>query len=84
MFNRLARSEFKQPVASYEFVGFDNNVGEVRGHFFHVVHLTTLSNMMNLGNEKERWYQIDQLPDDTVEHHRTTVIPMAVKNHLGF
>ncbi|MBI5404989.1 MAG: NUDIX hydrolase [Candidatus Kerfeldbacteria bacterium] len=83
MFDRLAKREYWTKVKSYRFVGFDNNQHEARGHFIHLVYLTELDVMSGHGTGKDQWFGIEQLPDGIVDHHRTTIIPMAVRKFRG-
>lgn len=74
MFERLARAEIGSEPSEWRFVGFDNNPTEARGHFLHLIYLVLLDD-----KGKGTWYPVNDLPPNTIEHHRTTVIPAAVK-----
>ncbi len=76
VFNRLAQGKNGVSVISRDFIGRDNNPGEVRGHFYHLVFLCEVDLSVDFGG---RWFSIDNLPETTLEHHREVVIPMAVK-----
>jgi len=75
MFERLAQTEIVSRLDKQVFVGFDNNTAEVRGHFLHLIYLVQFDGLPKRGG----WYPVKDLPLNTVEHHRTTVIPAAVK-----
>jgi ADP-ribose pyrophosphatase YjhB (NUDIX family) len=74
MFCRLTDTELDGMAPNWFFAGFDNNPAEARGHFFHLIFLARVDSQ-----EKGNWYPVESLPPNTIEHHRITVIPTAVK-----
>ncbi|MFH1366854.1 MAG: NUDIX domain-containing protein [Patescibacteria group bacterium] len=78
MFERLSRKEVNARLYGQKFIGFDNNTAEARGHFLHLIHLVQVDDPNN-----GSWHPINDLPKNTVEHHRTIVIPTAVKAFMG-
>ena len=79
VFNRLGKLEFKGSVFPKQLVGHYNNVHEQRGHFLSIIYLCETDGASGT------WHTVDSLPENTVDHHRNFVIPMAVKkfNDLG-
>ena len=71
---RLSESEFGAKIVSNAFTGRHNNPHEVRGHFLSLVYLCAIE-----GDTKGAWFPVDQLPRDTVSHHRNSIIPIAVE-----
>lgn len=72
--NRIGQSEFGCPVQVIEKVGWDDNPDEERGHCVHLIFLAE-----PVGEPKGKWFPVDALPSETVEHHRQVIIPMAVE-----
>ncbi len=75
VFRRLAESEFGtndlgQPVL----VGVFNNTTEERGHFYCPVYLCQIG-----ATSMGRWFRVDDLPANTVRHHREKIIPIALR-----
>lgn len=75
VFSRLEKSEIGIKITSKKFAFHFNNPKESRGHFFSLVYLCELSD----GDGRGKWFPIDQLPENIVEHHKTNVISAAVK-----
>lgn len=73
--DRLVVREFHVPIARSSYVD-EIFVDEVRGWFNNRIFVVILAGEPDGGG----WYPVDQLPDDTVDFHRSTVIPMAVKH----
>jgi hypothetical protein len=73
--SRLARNEYKVPVKNvtvlYE-TGFFYD--EARGWYWSVPCLVELESEPAVG----KWYPVDQLPENTVMHHRNDIIPAVV------
>ncbi|MFA5878100.1 MAG: NUDIX domain-containing protein [Candidatus Staskawiczbacteria bacterium] len=75
---RLAEGEFGANLVSPRFVANINpsaSEPEARGHFLSIVYLCTLEEKKAL---RGKWFSTDQLPEQTVEHHRTRIIPCAL------
>ena len=74
VFLRLAKREFGAGIRSATFVGC-HFYSEWRGWYQSLVYLVELD-----GESKDgRFFSVDELPSETVIHHRDTVIPMAVR-----
>lgn len=80
VFDRLAKKEFGANFLSREFV---TNVKwhESRGDVISMVYLCVLED--NNDALKGRWFPVDQLPEKTVECHRTKIIPAAVESFVA-
>ena len=75
---RLVKKEFCANLVSTRFVANINpsaSEPEARGHFLSIVYLCTLEKEEDL---RGKWFAADQLPKQTVEHHRTRIIPCAL------
>jgi len=72
--NRIGQGEFGCPVQVVERVGWDDNPDEERGHCVHLIFLAE-----PIGEPQGKWFPVDNLPPETVEHHRQVIIPMAVE-----
>lgn len=73
LFRRLEAAEAMVGIKNPRLVGHHNHRGEERGHFVALIFLVDAYE--GRGTE---WYPVDRLPTNMVEHHRTTVIPMAL------
>ena len=71
VFSRLEKKELGLAVVSKKFVSHFNNPHEPRGHFFSLVYLCTLEPNQGHGT----WFDISQLPENTIDYHKKTVIP---------
>ncbi len=69
---RLSEQEFSEKIISYRFIENFNYPAEERGHFFSLLHLCHLQESEGL---KGKWFPIHQLPEKTIEQHRSMVIP---------
>lgn len=76
LFRRLEQGEFECPIVSKRFIGNLNCPGGLRGHFFTPVYLVVIRE-----SEKSsgKWFSVDNLPHDTVDHHAERLIPFAVE-----
>ncbi len=79
VFLRLEKKEIGLNIVSKKFVFHFNNPKEVRGHFFSLVYFGILKEGEGLG----KWFSVDNLPLNTVAHHRDVMIPYAVKLFLS-
>lgn len=77
VFTRLVNREFGFSLLSKRFVANVNDPTEARGHFFSVVYLCTAEDGAGC-HAKGKWFPVNQLPEKTVRHHRTRIIPAAV------
>ena len=75
---RLAKNEPGCQMRIIKKVGWDDNPSEERGHCIHPIFLVEL-----IGKSKGKWFPVNNLPPETVEHHRQVIIPMAVEAFLG-
>lgn len=73
LFGRLERSESMVSIRNPRLVGHHNHQTEDRGHFMALIFLVDAEE--GLGT---KWYSVEDLPEPMVEHHRTTVIPIAL------
>ena len=71
VFERLADREFRGLVSSWRFVGEMNNPEEARGHFVSRIYLVVPEGEPKKGE----WFTVDDLPKNTVDHHRDSIIP---------
>ncbi len=74
VFARLERREFQVPVASFRQVG-DIWHQEERSWMHGLIYLVVLTQEPPVGH----WWDVEELPENIVSHHRETVIPKAVK-----
>ena len=74
--NRLNKKELKAEIISFDFVGNCEITEEVRGHFYDPVYLCQIK---QTPETKGTWFPIDSLPESTVNHHRDSIIPMAIE-----
>ncbi|MFA5061832.1 MAG: hypothetical protein WC526_01655 [Patescibacteria group bacterium] len=77
--NRLER-EFGTPIISFRYIGeyVDWKKGEIRGSGVSRIYLVHCDGSPR-EDERHDWYPVDQLPENTVEPHRTGIIPKAIK-----
>jgi len=73
VFRRLAKKESLDGLNPERFVENFNHPKEARGHFLSVIYLCTADGTAGT------WFAVDTLPENTVDHHRDHVIPIAVK-----
>lgn len=76
--NRLAKKEFGTKLVSTRFVTNINpslSEPEARGCFLSVVFLCVLEEKEGL---RGKWFPVDNLPENTVKHHRKRIIPCAL------
>lgn len=79
VFARLAKAkEFAGPIGNWRLVGLFINRTEERGTTNSVVFLVDIE-----PGDSGKWWPIDQLPQNTVCHHRDTIIPMALRYFTG-
>ena len=71
---RLAKNELGCQVRIVKKVSWDDNPHEERGHCIHLIFLVEL-----IGESRGKWFPINNLPPETVEHHRQVIIPMAAE-----
>ena len=73
--DRLNKNEFSGMMFPNQFVANVNNPNEKRGHFLSIVYLCQFR-----GDESDRgkWFDINNLPEITVYHHRSRIIPAAL------
>lgn len=77
---RLLNREYgTEQIGSAIPVGIVNNPLEKRGHFLSYTYL--IRNIME--EIKGRWFPVDQLPENTVDHHRDHIIPLAIEAYEG-
>lgn len=74
---RLAEREFKRPFVSSRYVD-DFFYEEERGWFLSKVFLVEIEDSPEV-DATAYWCPLDRLPDNLVKHHRTDVIPIALK-----
>ena len=74
---RLAKNELGCQARIVKKVGWDDNPHEERGHCIHPIFLVELT-----GESRGKWFSVNNLPPETVEHHRQVIIPMAVEAFL--
>src|SRR3989344_1171549 len=74
---RLAKNELGCRARIIKKVGWDDNPHEERGHCIHPIFLVELT-----GESRGKWFSVNNLPPETVEHHRQVIIPMAVEAFL--
>ena len=75
---RLAKREFGASLVSSRFVANLNPSKvdpEARGTFLSIVYLCVLEKKEGL---RGKWFLVNQLPENTVKHHRTRIIPCAL------
>ena len=71
---RIARDEFKCSIKVIKDAGWKDNPTEERGSCVHLVFL------VGIGEPKNgKWFPVNELPSETIEHHRHVVIPIAVE-----
>jgi ADP-ribose pyrophosphatase YjhB (NUDIX family) len=76
LFSRLAEHEFKTPIVARRLVEIYDLPNEARGHFKLHIYLINLQ----LGkNHAGNWFDVENLPDNTIWHHRDIVIPKAAE-----
>jgi len=73
IFERLSQKEFEAPITSWKFVSIYDMPKEARGHFKSQIYLVTVAE-----NHSGEWFDVNNLPANTVEHHVKTVIPTVV------
>lgn len=74
---RLAVREFKRPFVGWRYVD-DFFYGEERGWFLSKVYLVEIEGDPDV-DDGAYWCPVHDLPDNLVKHHRTDVIPIALK-----
>lgn len=74
LFLRLERSEAMTGIHNPRLVGHNNHLDEERGHFMALIFLVDAE-----AGPGTQWYPVNNLPEPMVEHHRTMVIPVALK-----
>lgn len=76
VFRRLEEKEIGLKIISKKFVMHFNNPKETRGHFFSLIYLCELEGG---ADGKGQWFFVDQLPENTVEHHKKILIPKVAQ-----
>lgn len=79
VFARLAKAEFFARITHKAFVTKWNNPHEARGHFEHYIYWCVIE-----GDSKGKWFPATALPENTVDHHRDTIIPIAIPAFLNW
>ena len=74
-------AEFGTKISDFKFAGKFYQ-SEARGTFHSMVFLITLLGEPRI-DDRHQWFPVSQLPENTVEHHRTKVIPMAMHASSG-
>lgn len=77
VFARLVKNEFLASIEEVKFIDDFNHPGEARGHFVSKVYLLEQEE----AGIKGQWFPTDQLPENTVKHHRERIIPLAVSRY---
>ena len=75
---RLSEREFAGKILSYRFIENFNHPTEARGHFFSLLYLCHLQEGECLWG---KWFSVHDLPEKTVGHHRSEVIPRVARNY---
>ncbi|OGZ66112.1 MAG: hypothetical protein A3D34_02990 [Candidatus Staskawiczbacteria bacterium RIFCSPHIGHO2_02_FULL_33_16] len=75
VFARLEKREIGGLLGEKNFIDSFNNPQEVRGHFFSLVYLCSIKKDGLVG----RWFSVNDLPKNTIVHHRNHIIPMVLK-----
>ena len=75
VFERLVKRELGRGLGSFRFIANVNHPTEGRGHFFSLVYLCALS---SANEQRGKWFDVNHLPENTVESHRCRIIPSAV------
>lgn len=79
VFERLAAAkEFEGPISNWKPIGLFINRTEQRGTTNSWVFLVRVQ-----PGKVGKWFPLDDLPKNTVCHHRDTIIPMAVRRYTG-
>lgn len=73
---RLGEREFKAKLTLQSECVSDTFVKEDRGWFLSRVYLVGAKGKVT---QKGKWFAVDSLPKETIEHHRRFVIPEALK-----
>ncbi|MBM3206360.1 MAG: hypothetical protein FJZ43_01945 [Candidatus Staskawiczbacteria bacterium] len=73
--NRLNQAEFGGMMFPRQFVADVNNRNEKRGHFLSKVYLCQFKGEEN---DRGKWFDINNLPKETVHFHRTKIIPVGL------
>jgi len=74
VFRRLSDREYGARITKATFVCNFNHTEEARGHFFTPIYLVELEGEPTGGH----WYPVNNMPAETIEHHRDIVIRWAL------
>ena len=84
IFSRLQKKEFGSfaHLGEKRFVANVNHPTEARGHFLSLVYLCNLADddvgNWDISHLRGKWFPVDQLPEETIEHHLKRIIPCAL------
>ncbi len=84
VFERILNEECRDvKVSTHQFIGFNNNTGEARGHTVQIVYCLSVEYNGKPEAGSCAWFSVNKLPESIVDHHAEIVIPMVVKSMRG-
>ena len=72
-------SEFGTPIQRSTFVS-NAIISEQRGTVHSMIFLVLLADNPRIDSQ-HRWFDVSEMPENTVKHHRETIIPMAEETY---